>query len=87
MSGIVGLDVSSEAGCLRGSGDGGSRDTRSGFIEDIAGETSSGLAVHGRRDHQRENADNHEKYYFNGILYRLSLPPISDTSCQPSCVS
>ena len=61
VSGTVRLGVSSQAGSLRGGDDGRSRDRRSGFIEDIAGETSRGLAMHGRRDHQRENADNCEK--------------------------
>jgi hypothetical protein len=60
VSGIVRLPVSRQAGFLRDSGDGSSSDTRPGLIEDISGETSGGLAMHGRRDHERKNAANQE---------------------------
>ena len=60
MPGAIGLGVSRQAGSLRGRDDGRSRNTRSGLVEDIAGETPRGLGMHRRRDHKRENADNHE---------------------------
>jgi len=64
VPGIVRLSVSNQTGSLRGNYDGSFRDSRSGFIDDIAGETSSCLAMNDRRDHQRKNADNHERKYF-----------------------
>jgi hypothetical protein len=66
VSSTVRLGVSRQAGSLRGSDDGRSWYSRSGFISDIAGETAGGLAMHGRRDHKHENADNREIQYFVG---------------------
>jgi len=69
VPGIVRLSVSNQTGSLRGNYDGRFRDSRSGFIEDIAGETPSSLAVNCRRDHQRDNADNHEEKYFEEFCF------------------
>jgi hypothetical protein len=67
VSGIIRLPVPSQAGFLKRSDYGCSRDSRSGFIEHIAGETSSGLAMQVRREDECENADNHEKWYVVGF--------------------
>src|ERR1700722_14591515 len=57
VTGAVGLGVSLEARSLRGDRDGRRGDRRTRFIVDIAGETSSGLAMEGRSDHDCEYAD------------------------------
>ena len=69
MSDTVRLPVSDQAGSVGGRKDDRSRERRSGFVEDIAGEVACSLGLHGPRDRQRENADNYEKEYL--VEFRL----------------
>jgi hypothetical protein len=68
VPGGVGLSVASQACGLRGCDDGCFRDAGSGLIDDVAGETSSGLGMKDRRDCKHKNADKNEKYNFVEFL-------------------